>query len=117
MASVNAAKKSPRNASRTTSSSASTARPKTSASNDAAEFVWTAAEQAMAAAQGWGVYECIDEKSHKIFFEMQSHGPRFVSDNEARAFIMNQNKAGDDLAIKAMRIVFRSKVGVAARSR
>lgn len=61
------------------------------------------------------MYECIDEKSHKLFFEVQAHGARFAHDGLARAFVMNQNKAGDELAIKALRAVFRSKTGATQR--
>lgn len=61
---------------------------------------------------------CIDEKTRKVFSEvMYSAGSRFTSDNAARAFVMNQNKAGDELAIRAMRLVFRSKTGEQGRKK
>lgn len=117
MAPANAAKKYTRPASRTASTPASTAPRRQKASNDADACEWRAADQEQAAQQGWGVFTCIDEKTLKVFMEMQAHGPRFGSDNAARDFIMQQNKAGDELAIKAMRVVFRSKAGTQARSK
>lgn len=114
---AHAARKSRQRASSTASTTASTAPRSQKSSNDAVDSVWSPSDQEAANAQGWGIFECIDEKSLKIFFEAQSHGTRFSSDNEARVFIMNQNKAGDSLAIKALGVVFRSKAGSKGRTK
>lgn len=48
---------------------------------------------------------------------MYCTGSRFTTDNAARAFVMTQNKAGDELAIRALRLVFRSKAGETGRKK
>jgi hypothetical protein len=63
------------------------------------------------------VFECIDMATRKVFLEMQAEGGRFPNDNDARSFIAAQAKQGDALATRALRAVFRSKVGVQARSK
>lgn len=60
---------------------------------------------------------CIDEKTRKVFFEVMYSDARFATDNAARAFVMNQNKAGDELAIRALRVVFKSKAGDTGRKK
>lgn len=57
------------------------------------------------------MFDCIDMNTRKLFLEMQGAGPRFKNDNEARVFIADQAKKGDALAMRAVRAVFRSKVG------
>jgi hypothetical protein len=79
---------------------------------------WSPYDQTCAGQQGWGVYECIDSGTVKVFFEILSHGPRFGQtdpDGKARVFVANQSKAGDELAIKAIRAVYRSKAGFTSR--
>jgi len=48
---------------------------------------------------------------------MYSAGSRFTTDGAARSFVMNQNNAGDELAIKALGVVFRSKAGEQGRKK
>lgn len=61
---------------------------------------------------------CIDEKTRKVFFEvMYSAGSRFTTDSAARAFVASQHKAGDNLAVHALRVVFRSKAGETGRKK
>lgn len=67
--------------------------------------------------QGWGVFTCVDMRTQKVFLEMQAEGKRFHTDHAAREFVAAQAKAGDRLATKALRAVFRSKVGAQARSK
>lgn len=115
MARATAAKRSRPNASHSSTTSAQSAKAKKRNAENSAED-WAATDQAAANLQGWGLYECIDEKApRKVFFEVMSHGKRFDKkdpDGAARAFVMAQNKAGDELAIKAIRAVFRSKAGI-----
>ena len=117
MAPASAAKTSRPRASRSGTTTASSA--KAAAKDDAKDGTeWSARDQEDARAQGWELVECIDEKTRKIFFEvMYCAGSRFTADGAARAFVMNQNKAGDELAIRAMRVVFRSKVGETGRKK
>lgn len=110
MATAPAAKKSRQRASRSGTTTASRAKPE---ANDAE---WSARDQESAQQQGWGVFECIDMSTRKIFFEVQAHGERFAHDGLARSFVMDQNKAGEELAIKALRVVFRSKAGTQGRA-
>ena len=77
---------------------------------------WLPADQGQANLQGWGVFECLNMGSTKVFYEIQSFGVRFENDNFARLFVAAQHKAGDVLAVRALRAVFRSKAGVDARS-
>jgi hypothetical protein len=74
---------------------------------------WTPRNQEDALEQGWGVFECIDEKTRKLFLILQAEGPRFDSDNDARAFVKTQSEQGDALATRAMRAVFLSMAGKA----
>lgn len=116
MAPAPVAKKSRPSASRSTTSTASSA--KAGAKSGASDSVdWRPRDQEDARAQGWELVECIDEKSLKIFFEVMYVDARFASDNLARAFVMEQNKAGDELAIRALRLVFRSKAGETGRKK
>lgn len=117
MARAAAATTSRQRASRTVSTTASGAKRPKKQSQKEPVADWSALDQQNAEAQGWGVFECIDESSLKIFFEVQGVGDRFAHDGLARQFVMNQNKAGDELAIKALRAVFRSKAGFNARSK
>lgn len=78
---------------------------------------WTEDDQAEAMLQGWGVFEIIDGQSHKLFLEVQLHGVRFDQDEYARLFVAEREKAGDALAKKAVRVVFRSKAGSQSRTK
>lgn len=77
---------------------------------------WSLDDQQQAHVQGWGLFEIVDEQTRKVFFEIQLHGVRFDNDGYARAFVMDRNKAGDELAIKAFRAVYRSKAGDHAKA-
>lgn len=63
------------------------------------------------------MFDCIDMNTRKVFLEMQAEGKRFPNDNKAREFIAAQSKAGDELATRAIRAVFRSKVGEKGRTK
>lgn len=106
MATARAARKSRPRASRSDTTTASSAKD---AKNEAAD--WSERDQEAAVAEGWGVFTCIDEKTHKVFLEMQAEGDRFDTDNKAREYIAFKSKAGDALALRAIRAVFRSKAG------
>jgi len=97
----------------TTASSAKAAKKTAAKSPDD----WLEDDQAAALSQGWGVFEVIDGSTHKLFFEIMLHGPRFDNDDCARLFVAERGNKGDALATKAFRIVFRSKVGGKARSK
>lgn len=112
MAPAPVAKKSRPRESRSATTTASSAK---AAKNDAPD--WSARDQEDAAAQGWGVFDCIDMITRKVFMEMEAVGGRFLNDNQAREFVAFQAKAGDKLALRAVRAVFRSKVGDKARSK
>lgn len=119
MAPVPVVKKSRPRESRSTTTTASSAKAarKTGASSHADSAAeWSARDQEDAAAQGWGVFDCIDMDTRKVFLEMEAVGKRFTNDNKAREFVAVQASAGDALALRAVRAVFRSKVGVKARS-
>ncbi len=102
------------NALRSTSSRASTAKGK---KKPAAGAEWTAEDRAAAQLQGWDVFDIVDNTTAKLFMEIQEYGPRFEHGGFARAFVIDQIKAGDVLALKATRLVFRSKVGAQARTK
>lgn len=117
MAPAPVAKKSRPSASRSSSTTASSAKGARK-NAESSDVEWRPRDQEDALAQGWEIVECIDEKTTKVFFEvMYSIGSRFTTDNAARAFVMNQNKAGDELAIRALRLVFRSKAGETGRKK
>lgn len=78
---------------------------------------WSLREQEDAAMQGWGLFDCIDMKTKKLFLILQAEGKRFKTDNEARAFVAAQSQAGDALATRAMRAIFRSMGAGKARSK
>ena len=63
------------------------------------------------------MFECIDEKTKRIFFEVFETTARFKDSNQARHFVANQSKAGDSLALKAIRVIFRSKAGATTRTK
>ena len=123
MAPVNAAKKSRPSASASASTTASRARKKTKSSaagtgpagDDASD--WTARNEEDAAAEGWGVFPCIDMKTRAQFVEIFYTDARFSNDNLARQHVAARAKAGDALALRAMRAVFRSRVPAKARSK
>lgn len=117
MARAAAATTSRQRVSRTASTTASGAKRPRKSQQESTADKWLERDQQDAEAQGWGVFECIDEKTRKIFFEIMGVGDRFAHDGLARQFVMNQNKAGDDLAIKALRVSFQSKIGHKARSK
>lgn len=96
-----------------TTSTASTAKAAKSA-DDRAE-TWTEEDQACAHEQGWGVFEIYDGR--RLFFEIQLFGVLFDNDGFARRFVADREKACDALAIKAMRIVFRSKAAAPPRKK
>ena len=75
------------------------------------EVDWTQRNQEDALEQGWGVFECVDEKTRKLFLILQADGPRFKNDNDARVFVKAQSEQGDTLATRALRAVFRSMAG------
>lgn len=114
MVRASAGKTSRPNASRTSSTTASRAKPRKKEPLPPDDN-WTARDAEDAALQGWELWECIDEKTLKIFFEVFSFGSRFEKDALARAFVMERNKAGDELAIKALRAVFRTKAAPTPR--
>ena len=63
------------------------------------------------------MFTCIDMSSRKVFLEMQHHGPRFKGDDQrAREHIADRALGNDRLASKAVRAVFRSKVGTKGRT-
>ncbi len=107
MAPVRAAKKSHQNASRSSSTTASSAK-----AAKKTDVFWLADDQLVANAQGWGVYECVDMKTLKIFFEIMSYGDRFENDYVAREFVnLLSIKGSDTVATRALRLVMASKVG------
>ncbi len=63
------------------------------------------------------MFECIDEKTKRIFFEVFETTTRFKDSNLARQFVASRSKIGDILALKAVRIVFRSKAGATTRTK
>lgn len=115
-----AANPSPKRASRSASSTASHARnakkPRSGSRDNIADD-WTPRDQEDALAQGWGVFDCIDMKTKKVFLVLQGEGKRFTNDNDARAFVKTQSESGDALATRALRAVFRSMAGDKARSK
>jgi len=78
---------------------------------------WTSRDQERALEQGWGVFDCIDMRTRKVFLILQGVGTRFGNDNEARAFVKALSEQGDALATRALRAVFRSMAGEKARSK
>lgn len=107
MVHARAAKKSRPSASRSSSTTASSA--KDAKKTDAA---WPADDQLVANAQGWGVYECVDMVTLKVFFEIMSHGTRFKDDADARTFVKYMaSKHSDARAARAETLVFTSKIG------
>jgi len=113
MVRVSVVKKSTRAASTSATSTARSAK----ASQNAVDTSWSDHEGSESAAQGWGVYECVDEKTTKVFFEIQTFGTRFKHDEAARVHVAGMAKGGDALALKALRIVFRSKVSDKAKGK
>ena len=113
MAPVNAGKISPKVGFRSDTSTARSAKVKKSAAPEA----WSPADNDQAELQGWGVYEIVDDGTLKVFFEIQAHGTRFKDDNITRDFVASRDKAGDPLAAKAQRVVFRSKAGTKVRKK
>lgn len=113
MVRVNVAKKSPKRASRSASTTASTAkRVKKEDSLD-----WSADDQLDAHDEGWGLYECVDEKTRKVFFEIHDYTTEFADASAARRWVMERARIGDALAIKAVRIEFTSKTGSKGKAR
>lgn len=106
-----------KNGSSSTTSTASSAKAGAKSAAKRPVDEWTEDDQAEAALQGWGVFDIIDGVSHKLFFEIQLCSARFEQDEHARLFVAARDKAGDPLAAKAIRIVFRSKAGTKARTK
>jgi len=71
---------------------------------------WTKADAKQAEPQGWDVFEIWD---NRIEYEigMLERSKIFLTDEAARAFVAARGKAGDALALKALKIVFVSKCG------
>ncbi len=78
---------------------------------------WTAEDQAAARAQGWGLFDTIDEKNPKKIFYSIGAAVRANPDDKAIRFVEVQTRAGDALAIKAARAVFRSKAGISPKGK
>lgn len=72
---------------------------------------WTQNDQTIALAQGWGVFECIDMRSKKVFMQIMREGPRFTTEHHLDLFIKYHEKQRDPLVSKAVRLVFQSKTG------
>lgn len=98
----------------TTTASSAKAAKKTAAKPPVDE--WTEDDQANAALEGWGVFEIIDNTTHRLFYEIQLCSIRFDDDGCARFFVTERAKK-DPLAQKAIRIVFSSKAGAQARTK
>lgn len=111
MARVPAAKRSRPSESKSGSSTAS--RAKSDVNED-----WRPSDQEAALVQGWGVFDCIDMHSLKHFLVIQHAGKRFGKvdpDKHARTFVLAQSNTGDALATRAIRAVFRSRIGSKGR--
>ena len=113
MASAPAAKKSRPRESRSSTTTASSAKDEKKTAD-----AWSANDQLIANAQGWGVYECVDEKKLNVFFEIMSHGVRFKDDATARLFVNSlSTKHSDTRAAAAIKLVFKSKIGSTTRKK
>lgn len=95
----------------TTASSAKAA--KKSAAKPTADK-WTEDDQAAAHAQGWELAEIVDERTLRVFYEIQLYGVLFDHDGFARAFVSTQKTP---LATKALAIVFKTKAGDVGRKK
>lgn len=111
MAPAPAAKKSRPRESRSTTTTASSVK---GAKKNAA--AWLDSEQTVANAQGWAVYECVDEKTLQVFYEVMAFGDRFT-DQQARAFVDHLSSRGDKLGMRAHKLVFASKLGQARKKK
>lgn len=117
MARVPAGKKSQPKESRSSSTTASSAKAKKKTA-DSLDVDWAQADQDAAFIQGWGLFEVIDmDKPRKVFYEVQEWGARFENASFARAFVLKQSNSGDALASKAIRLVFRSKAGFSGKKK
>lgn len=122
MATVNAAKKSRPSASDSASTTASRARRsrKSGAAGTADPTGlddWLPRHQAEANEEGWGVFPCIDMKTRLQFVQIFYTDKRFDNDNKAREHVARMAKDGDALAMRAVRVVFQSRVPAKARSK
>ena len=112
MARAPAGKKSPKSESRSSTTTAPPAKGAKKTADDKLDK-WTDDDQAAAAIQGWGLFDIVDEKQPtKVFYEVQERGVRFEGDEFARIFVAHQAKNGDALAMKAVRLVFRTKSAI-----
>ena len=111
-AQTTAARTSTRGASRSDTTTASGAKRK---KNEGVEE-WSAVDGQEAAAQGWGVFLCVDQDSKKTFLDIQLHGKRFNTNNDARDFVGRRAMVDKDpLAVRAATAVFKSKIGPRAK--
>jgi hypothetical protein len=109
--------KTPKSRQPASNSATSTASRARKAQNDASNSdaqqgdSWEKREADQAAMQGWELFECIDETTLKIFYEI---GP--VDGEEPlvqpASHVAELARKGDALAIKALRMVFRSKTRI-----
>ena len=111
MARAAAGKKSPRNESNTTSTTASSAKAGSkSAGKTSGADSWTEADIATAALQGWAMFEYIERG--KFIWAIEEWGVRFINSEFARRFVAERAHVGDALAMKAVRLIYRSKAAV-----
>lgn len=82
---------------------------------------WQASDQAEAVGQGWQIITVFDADTKKFFDDIScifnKKRQRFKSGYAAQAFVVEQARSGDRLAIKAMRIMYRSRTSPKARTK
>jgi len=73
--------------------------------------VWTPADVAAAAEQGWELLEFWDLGKQRFGWQIFRHGEKFVSDALARTHVLMATAQNSARACKAQRIIIQSKLG------
>ncbi len=75
---------------------------------------WTNQDSTLAAAQGWNVYEALENNKFHPVIQRADNSTIFSTDEAAREFVKLRASASSNrcaLAHKAYALVFKSKVG------
>lgn len=73
-------------------------------------MTWTKVDEAAALDQGWNLYDCYDDGKFTKIIQRNDQSKLLETDEKARLFVKMMADKNDALALKAVRIVFQSRM-------